>query len=251
MESAVRFLLSNGLARMWKETLLSNFRLYPGIHLEGLRKTTKILIQDSLSPNWYLNPWTPEYEFGRDERMYLEDHRKTGRAIARITYNPGTCKHRSHSFSAPVEGYNMYFKDTIMLYCAWIAYSPTRRWSVRGWNTSNLFTSWSDVKCQFSILVALFSQVHEHPRKAEADAKSHRGITKRSVCFPEPWGWAQRTPPTQRSRRGDRERGTGRLTVIYIERERERKQEGSKNRERRQKERQHRTWKQHKKVDKY
>jgi hypothetical protein len=39
-------------------------RYYPGIRLEGLRKTTKILNQDSLSPGRDLNPGPPEYEAG-------------------------------------------------------------------------------------------------------------------------------------------------------------------------------------------
>jgi hypothetical protein len=39
------------------------------------------------------------------------------------------------------------FKDTRMMHCVWTACSRTRSWSVRGWHTSNLFTSWSNVKC--------------------------------------------------------------------------------------------------------
>jgi hypothetical protein len=38
------------------------FRYYPGIRLEGLRKTTKPLSQDSRSLGQYLNPVPHEYE---------------------------------------------------------------------------------------------------------------------------------------------------------------------------------------------
>jgi hypothetical protein len=39
-------------------------RYYPNIHLEGLRKTTKNLSQDSWSPGQELNPGPPEYKAG-------------------------------------------------------------------------------------------------------------------------------------------------------------------------------------------
>jgi hypothetical protein len=35
---------------------------YPGIPLEGLKKTTEVLYQDSLSPGRDFNPGPPEYE---------------------------------------------------------------------------------------------------------------------------------------------------------------------------------------------
>jgi hypothetical protein len=38
------------------------FRYYPGISLEGLRKTTKNLNEDSRSPGRNLNLKSPEYE---------------------------------------------------------------------------------------------------------------------------------------------------------------------------------------------
>jgi hypothetical protein len=41
----------------------------------------------------------------------------------------------------------MYFKETPIMYCVWIAHSPTRKWSVRGWNALNWFTAGSDAKC--------------------------------------------------------------------------------------------------------
>jgi hypothetical protein len=41
-----------------------NLKYYPGIHLEGLRKTTEILTHDSRSPGRDLNPEPPEYEAG-------------------------------------------------------------------------------------------------------------------------------------------------------------------------------------------
>jgi hypothetical protein len=39
-----------------------NIRYYPGICLEGLRRTTKPLIQDSRYPGRDMNPGPPEYE---------------------------------------------------------------------------------------------------------------------------------------------------------------------------------------------
>jgi hypothetical protein len=48
-----------GGKRSWR-----NFRRYPGICLEGPRKTTKNLSQDSLSPGRDLNPVPPEYDAG-------------------------------------------------------------------------------------------------------------------------------------------------------------------------------------------
>jgi hypothetical protein len=39
-------------------------RLYPGIRLDGLRKTTKSRSQDKRSPGRDLNPRPPEYEAG-------------------------------------------------------------------------------------------------------------------------------------------------------------------------------------------
>jgi hypothetical protein len=46
-----------GRKRSWP-----NLRYYPGICLEGLRKTTKNLSQDNRSPGRDLNPGPPEYE---------------------------------------------------------------------------------------------------------------------------------------------------------------------------------------------
>jgi hypothetical protein len=39
-------------------------RYYPGLCLEGLRKTTRNLRQDSWSPSRDLNPEPPEHEVG-------------------------------------------------------------------------------------------------------------------------------------------------------------------------------------------
>jgi hypothetical protein len=48
-----------GRKRSW-----TNLGKYPGICVEGLRKATKVLIQDSRSPCRDLNPGPPEYEAG-------------------------------------------------------------------------------------------------------------------------------------------------------------------------------------------
>jgi hypothetical protein len=51
----------NGFGRKWS---WPNPRYYSGIYLEGLKKTTKNINQDSWSPGWDLNPGPPEYEAG-------------------------------------------------------------------------------------------------------------------------------------------------------------------------------------------
>jgi hypothetical protein len=48
-----------GRKRLWP-----NLRYYPGICLDGLSNTTKILSQDSRSPDRDLNPKPPECEAG-------------------------------------------------------------------------------------------------------------------------------------------------------------------------------------------
>jgi hypothetical protein len=48
----------------------TNLRHYPIICLEGLKKTTKNLSQDSQSPDWDLNLVPPEYKAG----VYPLDH---------------------------------------------------------------------------------------------------------------------------------------------------------------------------------
>jgi hypothetical protein len=50
----------NEMERMWKEKSWHNLRYYPGICLEGLRKTTKNLGQDYWSPGCGLNLGPPE-----------------------------------------------------------------------------------------------------------------------------------------------------------------------------------------------
>jgi hypothetical protein len=47
-----------------RKQLWSNLRSCSGICLEGLRKTTEALGQDSQSPGWDLNPGPPKYEVG-------------------------------------------------------------------------------------------------------------------------------------------------------------------------------------------
>jgi hypothetical protein len=49
----------SGRKRSWH-----NFKLVPGIPLEGLRNTTKILSQDNRSPGRNLYPGPPECEAG-------------------------------------------------------------------------------------------------------------------------------------------------------------------------------------------
>jgi hypothetical protein len=48
----------------WRKRSWHNLKYYPGIRLEGRRKTTKTLSQDSWSPGRDLNPGPPEYEAG-------------------------------------------------------------------------------------------------------------------------------------------------------------------------------------------
>jgi hypothetical protein len=47
-----------------RERLRPTLRKYPGICLEGLRKTTKKLGKDTRSPGLHLNTGFPEYEAG-------------------------------------------------------------------------------------------------------------------------------------------------------------------------------------------
>jgi hypothetical protein len=52
--------MNNEFKRIWKEAIVA----YPGICLEGLRKSTKKLSQDSRSLGRDLNLSPPEYEAG-------------------------------------------------------------------------------------------------------------------------------------------------------------------------------------------
>jgi hypothetical protein len=40
-----RMIVNNELERMWKEAVVAQLRYYPGICLEGLRKTTKTSVR--------------------------------------------------------------------------------------------------------------------------------------------------------------------------------------------------------------
>jgi hypothetical protein len=57
-------IVNNELERTWEETVVAYLRYYPGICLEGLRKTTKKTRQYIRSPGRDLNPGPPEYEVG-------------------------------------------------------------------------------------------------------------------------------------------------------------------------------------------
>jgi hypothetical protein len=54
--------MNDRLEGMWKEAIVVQFMASPGIWLEGLRKTTKIISQDSRSPGRDLNKVPSEYE---------------------------------------------------------------------------------------------------------------------------------------------------------------------------------------------
>jgi hypothetical protein len=56
--------VNDELARMEGSGRGLILRYYPGIRLEGLRKTTKKLSQDSQSPGRDLNLEPPEYKVG-------------------------------------------------------------------------------------------------------------------------------------------------------------------------------------------
>jgi len=49
---------------MRKEAAMAYFTYYPGIFLEGLRKSTKTPSQDSRFPDRNFNPGATEYEAG-------------------------------------------------------------------------------------------------------------------------------------------------------------------------------------------
>jgi hypothetical protein len=48
--------------KFWKKRQWSNLKYYPGIYLEGLRKMTEILSQQSRSSGRDLNSGPPEYD---------------------------------------------------------------------------------------------------------------------------------------------------------------------------------------------
>jgi hypothetical protein len=52
--------MADELEEIWKETVVAKSRYHSGIHLEGLRKTTKNLVQDDRCPGPNREP--PEYQ---------------------------------------------------------------------------------------------------------------------------------------------------------------------------------------------
>jgi hypothetical protein len=54
--------MNNELERMWKEAVVAQY--YPGICLEGMRKTMKNLIEDSQSLGQDMKQRPSEYEAG-------------------------------------------------------------------------------------------------------------------------------------------------------------------------------------------
>jgi hypothetical protein len=53
--------MTDGLERIWKESVVAYSKQYPIICLEGLRKPTRNLIQDNLCPSRNLNQAYTEY----------------------------------------------------------------------------------------------------------------------------------------------------------------------------------------------
>jgi hypothetical protein len=58
------WLMYDELKRIWKEAILASLRKYPGICLEGLRKTKKILCKGSPGSYQGSKQDLDEYEFG-------------------------------------------------------------------------------------------------------------------------------------------------------------------------------------------
>jgi hypothetical protein len=54
--------VNDELERIWEEAVVANLKYCSGIWLEGLRKTTKYISQDSRFLNRDLNPGPPEHE---------------------------------------------------------------------------------------------------------------------------------------------------------------------------------------------
>jgi hypothetical protein len=60
----IEWLVNDELERIWKEVVVPNLRYYPNICLEGLRKTTQNLSQDSWSLSQDFNLVPPKYKAG-------------------------------------------------------------------------------------------------------------------------------------------------------------------------------------------
>jgi hypothetical protein len=56
--------MNNELEKIRKEAVVAQFRYYPSICMDALRKTTKDLSQESRSKNRFLNPGPLEYKSG-------------------------------------------------------------------------------------------------------------------------------------------------------------------------------------------
>jgi hypothetical protein len=56
--------VNSELVRIWKEAVVVKVKVLSRHSLEGVRKTTEILSQDSRFPGRDLNPEPPEYETG-------------------------------------------------------------------------------------------------------------------------------------------------------------------------------------------
>jgi hypothetical protein len=54
--------MNNEFEKIWKEAVVACSRYYPGICLEGLRKTAKTLSQDSWWCGWFFKQASPEYK---------------------------------------------------------------------------------------------------------------------------------------------------------------------------------------------
>jgi hypothetical protein len=57
------------LERIKKEAVTTLFKYYPGIRLEGLRKTSVNIAENNQSPGWDLKPGPPEYEVVLTSRL--------------------------------------------------------------------------------------------------------------------------------------------------------------------------------------
>jgi hypothetical protein len=58
----IRIVINDKLGRTWKEEVLAMFRCHHRIFLEGLRKTIRNLVQDSLSLGQHSNLGLPRYQ---------------------------------------------------------------------------------------------------------------------------------------------------------------------------------------------
>jgi hypothetical protein len=106
--------LNNGLKRTWKKAVRFDFRSYPEFSRRDVGKPRKPAFS---IPCFIFEPWN----FRKRDRSGWKNVSGTQQQIStpadRITFITEIWRQKSQSFSSSVEGYNMYFKETPIMYC--------------------------------------------------------------------------------------------------------------------------------------